>query len=52
MHMTLLRDEQRRHYCAILVAVRLKIFRAVKSIVQHMPKLIKDWYSTVEDVEG
>ena len=38
MHMTLLRDEQRRHYCAILAAVRLKIFRAVKSIVQHMPK--------------
>ena len=52
MHMTLLRDEQRRHYWGILTAVRLKIFRAVKSIVQHMPKLIKDWYSTVEDVEG
>ena len=60
MHMTVSRDEQHQHCCAI-VAV-LKIFHALRKHCSSLQKrcdrdkirlkLIEDWYSTVEDVKS
>ena len=67
MHMTALRDEQPRHYCAIEAPVRSdRSFVQCKALFNKCIsrrrrckfrdkirlKLIETWYSTFEDVES
>ena len=64
MHMTVLRDEQRRHYCVVVAPVRYTFVRCKALFNKGLSRrrrcnrdkirlqLIKDWYSTSEDVES